>query len=140
MPSANISWPKNVIWSCRKWHLDGFSLSPCSRTGQRPLADGEGALPQYGEDYHVIQVDQGICQVELSEAVLHKPLECRRGVAEPVQHLRNSYTPILPTVKAVYCWESLAILDLPEARFQVIVEKNRAPTMDSTVSCIRGRG
>ena len=31
IPSADISWPKNVISSWRKWHFDGFSLSPCSR-------------------------------------------------------------------------------------------------------------
>ena len=54
--------------------------------------------------------------------------------------LRNSYTPILPTVKAVYCWESLAILTCQKPDFRSIVEKNQAPTMDSMVSCIRGRG
>ena len=54
--------------------------------------------------------------------------------------LRNSYTPMLPTVKAVYCWESLAIFTCQKPDFRSIVEKNWAPTMDSMVSCIRGRG
>ena len=31
MPSTDISWPRNVISSWRKWHLEGFSFSPCSR-------------------------------------------------------------------------------------------------------------
>ena len=58
----------------------------------------------------------------------------------PYSILRNSYTPILPTVKAVYCWESLAILTCQKPDFRSIVEKNRAPTIDSIVSCIQGRG
>ena len=58
----------------------------------------------------------------------------------PYGILRNSYTPILPTVKVVYCWESLAILTCQKPDFKSMVEKNRAPTMDSMVSCIRGRG
>ena len=37
--------------------------------------------------------------------------------------LRNSYTPMLPTVKAVYCWESLAILTCQKPDFRSIVEK-----------------
>ena len=62
------------------------------------------------------------------------------ALQSPYSILRNSYTPILPTVKAVYCWESLAILTCEKPDFKSIVEKKRAPTMDSMVSCIRGRG
>ena len=79
-------------------------------------------------------------QVQLAKAILHEPLECCRSVAEPIRHLRNSYTPILPTVKAVYCWESLAILTCQKPDFRSISEKNQVPTIDSMVSCIRGRG
>ena len=62
------------------------------------------------------------------------------ALQSPYGILRNSYTPILPTVKAVYCWESLAILTCQKPDFKSIVEKKRAPTMDSMVSCIQGRG
>ena len=62
------------------------------------------------------------------------------ALQSPYGILRNSYTPILPTVKVVYCWESLAILTCQKPNFRSIVEKNRAPTMDSMVSCIQGRG
>ena len=54
--------------------------------------------------------------------------------------LRNSYTPILLTVKAVYCWESLAILTCQKPNFRSMVERNQVPTMDSMVSCISGKG
>ena len=63
-----------------------------------------------------------------------------RALQSPYGILRNSYTPILPTIKAVYCWEFLAILTCQKPDFRSIVEKNRVPTMDSMVSCIWGRG
>ena len=63
-----------------------------------------------------------------------------RALQSPYGILRNSYTPILPTIKAVYCWDSLAILTCQKPNFRSIVEKNQAPTMDSMVSCIQGRG
>ena len=62
------------------------------------------------------------------------------ALQSPYGILKNSYTPILPTVKAVYCWESLAILTCQKPDFKSIVEKNRVPTMDSMVSCILGQG
>ena len=40
----------------------------------------------------------------------------------------------------MYYWESLAILTCQKPDFKSMVEKNPAPTMDSMVSCIRGRG
>ena len=53
---------------------------------------------------------------------------------------RNSYTPKLPTVKAVYCRDFSDIHTCQNPDFRSMLEKNRAPTMDSMVSCIRGRG
>ena len=47
----------------------------------------------------------------------------------PYGILKNSYTPILPTIKAVYCWESLAILTCQKPDFKSIVEKKRVPTI-----------
>ena len=48
--------------------------------------------------------------------------------------------PKLPTVKAVYCRDFSDIRTCQNPDFRSILEKNRAPTMDSMVSCIRGRG
>ena len=53
---------------------------------------------------------------------------------------RNSYMPRLPTVKAVYCWDFSDIRTCQNRDFRSILEKNRAPTMDSMVSSMRGRG
>ena len=53
---------------------------------------------------------------------------------------RNSYTPRLPTVKVVYCRDFSDIRTCQNPDFRSILEKNQAPTMDSMVSCIRGRG
>ena len=53
---------------------------------------------------------------------------------------RNSYMPRLPTVKAVYCRDFSDIHTCQNPDFRSILEKNRAPTMDSIISCMRGRG
>ena len=53
---------------------------------------------------------------------------------------RNSYMPKLPMVKAVYCRDFSDISTCQNPDFRSILEKNQAPTMDSMVSCIRGRG
>ena len=53
---------------------------------------------------------------------------------------RNSYTPKLPMVKAVYFRDFSDIHTCQNPDLRSILEKNRAPTMDSMVSCIQGRG
>ena len=53
---------------------------------------------------------------------------------------RNSYTTRLPTVKVVYCRDFSDIRTCQNPDFRSILEKNQAPTMDSMVSCMRGRG
>ena len=53
---------------------------------------------------------------------------------------RNSYMPKLPTVKAVYCRDFSDIRTCQNPDFRSMLEKNRAPTKDSMVYCIRGRG
>ena len=63
-----------------------------------------------------------------------------RVLHRPYGIIRNSYTPMLPTIKVVYCWDSLAILTCQKPDFRSIVEKNQDPTMDSIVSCICGSG
>ena len=53
---------------------------------------------------------------------------------------KNSYMPRLPTVKAVYCRDFSNIHTCQNRDFRSILEKNRAPTMDSMDSCMWGRG
>ena len=48
--------------------------------------------------------------------------------------------PRLPMVKAVYCRDFSDIHTCQNPDFRSILEKNRAPTMDSMVSCMRGKG
>ena len=38
------------------------------------------------ENYHVIQVDEAIGEVQFTQTVLHEPLESRRGVTQPERH------------------------------------------------------
>ena len=38
------------------------------------------------ENYHIIQVDEAIGEVQLTQTVLHEPLESRRGVTQPERH------------------------------------------------------
>ena len=39
------------------------------------------------ENYHVIQVDEAIGEVQFTQTVLHEPLESRRGVTQPKRHI-----------------------------------------------------
>ena len=38
------------------------------------------------ENYHIIQVDEAIGEVQLAQTVLHESLESRRGVTQPERH------------------------------------------------------
>ena len=38
------------------------------------------------ENYHVIQIDEAIGEVQFAQTVLHEPLESRRGIAQPERH------------------------------------------------------
>ena len=39
-----------------------------------------------GENYHIIQIDEAIGEVQFTKAVLHEPLESRRGITQPERH------------------------------------------------------
>ena len=60
------------------------------------------------------------------------------NVASTLQRLygmcKNSYTPILPTVNAVYWRESSDTFTCQKLLLRSMVEKYRAPTRDSMVS------
>ena len=38
------------------------------------------------ENYHVIQVDEATGEVQLTQTVLHEPLESRWGISQPERH------------------------------------------------------
>ena len=38
------------------------------------------------ENYHVIQIDEAIGEVQFTQTVLHEPLESRQGIAQPKRH------------------------------------------------------
>ena len=38
------------------------------------------------ENYHIIQVDEAIGEVQFAQTVLHEPLESGRGVTQPKRH------------------------------------------------------
>ena len=38
------------------------------------------------ENYHIIQVDETIGEVQLTQTLLHEPLESRRGITQPKRH------------------------------------------------------
>ena len=43
-------------------------------------------LLSFGENYHIIQVDEAIGEIQFAQAIQHKPLESRRGVTQPKEH------------------------------------------------------
>ena len=76
-------------------------------------------LLRLGEDYHIVQVDQGIRQVQLAEAILHEPLECCQSITEPVRHSQKLIHPHTTDRKGGVLLGVLGHLDLPKTRFQV---------------------
>ena len=40
----------------------------------------------FGENYHIIQVDEAIGEIQFTQAIQHKPLESRRGITQPKGH------------------------------------------------------
>ena len=90
---------------------------------QEPAKDNLQAMEvlflSMGEDYHIIQVDQGIRQVKLSEAVLHESLKRRWSITEPVRHSQKLIHSHTTHHKGCVLLGVLGHLDLPETRFQV---------------------
>ena len=63
-----------------------------------------------------------------------------RPAHNPYGMQRKSYTPMLPTVKAVYWWAFSNIFICQKLLCRSMQEKWRAPTILSMVSCILGGG
>ena len=72
-----------------------------------------------GEDYHIVQVDQGISQVKLSEAILHESLKHHWSVTEPVRHSQKLIHSHTTHRKGSVLLRVFGHLDLPKARFQI---------------------
>ena len=71
------------------------------------------------EDYHVVQVDQGISQVKLSEAILHESLKRCWSVTEPVRHSQKLIHSHTTHCKGGVLLGVFGHLDLSKARFQI---------------------
>ena len=80
-------------------------------------------LLSLGKDYHVIQVDKGIGQVQLTKAILHEPLECHQSITEPVRHSQELIHTHTTHRKGSVLLGLLGHLDLPETQFQVHCRK-----------------
>ena len=141
MPSAEILCPRNIICLHRKLHFEGFSFSPCSwkclnmacnwRRWSSSIFEYTITSPRYTRAKVRFNSPRQFCISLWNVAgALHNPYTIQR----------NSYTPRLPTVKAVYCrdFSNIRTCQIPD--FTSILEKNQAPTMDSMVSCMWGRG
>ena len=72
-----------------------------------------------GKDYYIVQIDKGIGQVQLTEAILHEPLEHCRSMTEPVQHPQELIHAHDTHRKGSVLLGFLGHLDLPKTRFQV---------------------
>ena len=71
------------------------------------------------ENYHIIQIDESVGEVQLTQTVLHEPLESRRGVTQPERH-----TFALIQTHATQCKGSILLGffihgNLPEPRIEI---------------------
>ena len=76
-------------------------------------------LGRLGENYHVIQVDEAIGEVQFAQTVLHEPLESRRGITQPKRH-----TFALIQTHAAQCKGSILLgffvhENLPKSRIKI---------------------
>ena len=58
----------------------------------------------------IIQIDQAVDEIQLTHTILHKLLESSGALQSPKGILSHSRNPRLPTVKAVYCFDTSSIL------------------------------
>ena len=71
---------------------------------------------------------------------MHEVLKGDRHITQAIQHAERFVTPILPTVKVVYCLEDSAIFTCQNLLLRSIQEKWQVPTRLSIIFCIHGRG
>ena len=90
--------------------------------------------------YHIIQVDDAICQVQLPQGVLHEVLESHRSVAEPKGHTSKLVKPQIVHGESDVLLDPAAILTCQNLLLKSIVEKCAAPTILSSASWICSSG
>ena len=71
------------------------------------------------EDYHVVQVDQSVGQVQLTKPILHEPLECHWSITKPIRHPQELIHSHATHHKGSVLLGVLGDLDLAKVRFQV---------------------
>ena len=95
--------------------LRGFQFQPMF---QEPAENNsqtvDMVLLRARENYYIIQVDKGIGQVQLTKAILHEPLECRRSITQPVRHPQKLIHSHATHRKGGVLLGLLGHLDLPE--------------------------
>ena len=79
----------------------------------------EMLLRHLRENYHIIQVDEAIGEVQLTQTVLHEPLESKQGIKQPERH---SFTLI--QTHTVQCEGSILLRflvhgNLPRPRIEI---------------------
>ena len=89
---------------------------------------------------HVVQVHQSVSEVQLPRQFCMSLWNIAGALHNPYGILRNSYTPRLPTVKAVYCRDFSDIRTCQNPDFKSMLGKNLAPTMDSSGLLHPGQG
>ena len=92
------------------------------------------------KDDHVIQVDQTVGVVQLTQTVLHQSLECGWGITQPEQHAFTFEESYVPHSKSHVLLWSLIHHNLPNPAFKSKQEKYPAQTRLSITSCICGIG
>ena len=80
-------------------------------------------LLSLGVNNHVVQVYQGICEVQLPQAVLHEVLECCWSIAQTTGHAQKLVDTHATHCKGGVLPGLLSHLDLPEPTLQVHTRK-----------------
>ena len=69
--------------------------------------------------YHIIQVDDTICQVQLPQGVLHEVLESCRSIGEPKRHTSKLVKPQIAHGESSVLSRPWCHPDLPESTFEI---------------------
>ena len=84
--------------------------------------------------YHIIQVDDTICQVQLPQGVLHEVLESHQSVAEPKGHTSKLVKPQIAHGESSVLFRPWHHLDLPESTFEIHLGEMRSA--HHTLQCL----
>ena len=71
------------------------------------------------ENYHIIQVDEAIGEVQFTQTILHEALESRRGIAQPKRHTLALIKSHTTQSKSSVLFGSVIHRYLPEPRIEI---------------------